>query len=130
MPRRTPDDRFVSLATLDVETGKTYNLRIGRGGRRVGGRLDLPKADTWMIRKAEIVSKTTREQPSVPIGVEVFEDGRFQAGGPSARRLHAPPCYSRAAAGRCGWLGPLLGEFSDTFTVHDAPADSPADSAP
>jgi RNA polymerase sigma factor (sigma-70 family) len=115
---------FVSLATVDVECGKTYNLQIGRSGRRIRGRLEVPKAATSMIRKAEIVSKTSREKRLVPIGVEVFEDGRFEAvdlrpGDYTLRIvLHEPP-----PADACGW-GRLLGEFSHTFTVHDVAVNS------
>src|SRR5271166_1494927 len=62
-----------SLATVDAESGKTYDLKIGRSGRRVTGRLVLPAGVVWMIRKAEIVPKSSLEKRPIPIGVQVFE---------------------------------------------------------
>ena len=45
----------VVRATLDVESGQSFDLKIGTSGRLVTGRLVLPRTDVWMIRKAEIV---------------------------------------------------------------------------
>jgi RNA polymerase sigma factor (sigma-70 family) len=118
---------FVALATLDAESGKTYDLQIGRSGHRITGRLVLPRADVRMIRKAEIISNSSLKNQPVPIGVQVFEDGRFQADdlrpGDYMLRiaLHEPP-----PSDACGW-GRLLGEFSHAFAVHDDAADSHLD---
>ena len=35
---------FINMATIDVESGQTYDLAIGRSGRRVTGRLEIPGA--------------------------------------------------------------------------------------
>ena len=80
-----------------------------------------------MIRKAEIVPKSSMEKRPVPIGVQVFEDGRFRAedlrAGDYILRiaLHEPPPEEA-----CGW-GRLLGEFSHEFTVPDERPMRPLD---
>ncbi len=55
----------VTLATVNVESGKTYNLNIGRSGRRVTGRLQVPDSGVWMVRKAEIVPKSSAQTPGI-----------------------------------------------------------------
>ncbi len=67
----------VVRATIDVEGGRTYGLKIGTSGRLVTGRLVLPRTDVWMIRKAEIVPKGATTKRQIAIGVEVLEEGRF-----------------------------------------------------
>ncbi len=118
----------VVRATLDVESGRSFDLKIGTGGRLVTGRLVLPRTDVWMIRKAEIVPKNARVDRPVAFGVEILEEGRFRAldlkPGDYALRiaLHEPP-----PADSCGW-GRLLSEYQHEFTVPaGAPASDPLD---
>jgi peroxiredoxin/protocatechuate 3,4-dioxygenase beta subunit len=102
---------------LDVESGRSYDLKIGTSGRLATGRLVLPRADVWMIRKAEIVPRDATTGRPVPIGVELLEGGRFRAldlkpGEYTLRiALHEPP-----PANSCGW-GRLLSEYVREFTV-------------
>jgi peroxiredoxin len=107
----------VIRASLDVEPGRSYDLKIGASGRPVSGRLVLPRADTWMVRKAEIVPRDAKRVRSNAIGVEILEGGQFRTldlkpGDYTLRiALHEPP-----PADSCGW-GRLLGEFVHDFTV-------------
>jgi len=107
----------VTRASLDVQSGQSYDLKIGTSGRLVSGRLVLPRVDIWMIRKAEIVPRHAQTQRSAGIGVEVREGGRFRAldlkPGDYALRiaLHEPP-----PGDSCGW-GRLLSEYVHEFTV-------------
>ncbi|QEH31875.1 ECF RNA polymerase sigma factor SigE [Aquisphaera giovannonii] len=119
---------FVSLATIDVESGKAYDLAIGRSGRRVAGRLEIPGDGVWMIRKAEIVAKDSKgKEPMPAIGVEVLQDGRIRAQDlrPGDYRLriaiHEPP-----PADACGW-GRLIASHEHTFTVDGTADDGPLD---
>jgi RNA polymerase sigma factor (sigma-70 family) len=106
----------VSMASLDVDAGRSYHLAIGGSGRPVTGRLVLPANLPWMVRKAVIEPKTTTAKTR-QYGVQVFADGRFRADdiGPGAYRvrisIHEPPPLDA-----CGW-GRLVGEFSREFTV-------------
>ena len=116
----------VIRGTIDVEAGRSYDLKIGASGRLVSGRLTLPRND-WMIRKAEIVPRNTRADRPAKIGVELLEEGRFRAidlqpGDYSLRiALHEPP-----PGDSCGW-GRVLGEYVHDFTV---PAGSTASDPP
>ena len=107
----------VIRASLDVQSGQSYDLKIGTSGRIVSGRLMLPRADIWMIRKAEIVPRHVKTERSVAIGVEILEGGQFRAldlkpGDYTLHiALHEPP-----PADSCGW-GRLLSEYAHEFTV-------------
>ena len=107
----------VVRATIDVEGGRSYGLKIGTSGRLVTGRLVLPHTDVWMIRKAEIVPRNARADRPVAIGVEVLEEGRFRRidlkPGDYVLRiaLHEPPPEDS-----CGW-GRLLSKYQHEFTV-------------
>ncbi len=122
----------VVLATLDVESGRTYDLKIGESGRLVTGRLVLPRVDTWMIRKAEIIPEDATADRPAAIGVELLEEGGFRAmdlgPGDYALRiaLHEPP-----PANSCGW-GRLLGEYTHEFNVPEGAtaSDGPLDLGP
>ena len=94
----------VIRASLDVQSGQSYDLKIGTSGRMVSGRLVLPRADIWMIRKAEIVPRHAKTERSVAIGLEILEGGRFRAG-PQTGRLRLAHRAARAAAGRFLRLG-------------------------
>jgi peroxiredoxin len=113
----------VIRASLDVQSGQSYDLKIGTSGRLVRGRLVLPRADIWMIRKAEIVPRHAETERSPAIGVEILEGGQVRAldlkSGDYALHiaLHEPP-----PGDSCGW-GRLLSEYAHEFTV---PADSAA----
>ena len=87
----------VIRASLDVEGGRSYDLKIGTSGRLVSGRLVLPRAETWMIRKAEIVSKGAKSERSVTVGVEVLEGGRFPRW---TLKLVTTPCGLRCTSRR------------------------------
>jgi peroxiredoxin/protocatechuate 3,4-dioxygenase beta subunit len=114
----------VVRATLDVESGRSYDLQIGASGRPVTGRFVLPKSDIWMIRKAEIVPRGAKTDRPVTVGVELLDGGRIRAldlqPGDYALRiaLHEPP-----PANSCGW-GRLLGEYQHEFTVPAGTAES------
>ena len=116
VPNRT---WFVAAATLDVESGRAYDMKIGRSGRAVAGRLVLPTSDTWMVRKAEIVSQAAKTDRPITTGVEVEHQGRFRAldlaPGDYALRvaLHEPP-----PGDSCGW-GLLLSEYTHRFSVPE-----------
>jgi peroxiredoxin/protocatechuate 3,4-dioxygenase beta subunit len=107
----------VIRASLDVKSGQSYDLKIGTSGRIVTGRLVLPHADTWMIRKAEIVPSHAKSERSLASGLEILEGGQFRAldlkPGDYAMRiaLHEPP-----PGDSCGW-GRLLGQYEHKFTI-------------
>jgi peroxiredoxin/protocatechuate 3,4-dioxygenase beta subunit len=119
----------VIRASLDVQSGESYDLKIGQSGRVIGGRLLLPRADVWMIRKAEIVPRHRKTERPVAIGVEIRDGGQFRAldlePGDYALHiaLHEPPPVDS-----CGW-GRLLGEYRHEFTVPagGAPDDNSLD---
>ena len=52
----------VNMATLDVASGQAYDLKIGERGRRVTGRLAIPTAGGWMIRKASIERRAPKRR--------------------------------------------------------------------
>jgi len=107
----------VIRASLDVQSGQSYDLKIGTSGRIVSGQLALPRAETWMSRKAEIVPTKTKSEQPLAFGIEILEKGRFRAldlkpGDYTLRiALHEPP-----PGDSCGW-GRLLGEYVHEFTV-------------
>jgi peroxiredoxin len=109
----------VIRATVDVEAGRTYDLKIGESGRVVVGRLELPRTDDWMIRKTDLVRKSPKGDRPERFGVELLEEGRFRAidlppGEYSLRiALHEPP-----PGDSCGW-GRVLGEYASEFTVPE-----------
>ena len=119
----------VIRATVEVEAGRAHDLKIGTSGRLVSGRLELPRADDWMIRKAEIVRRDAKAGHPAKIGVELLEGGRFRAmdllpGDYSLRiSLHEPPLGDS-----CGW-GRVLGEYASDFTVVEGStaSDPPLD---
>jgi peroxiredoxin len=117
---------FVNMATIDVESGKSYDLRIGERGRRVTGRLAIPTGGQPMVRKASIEHRASK-LPSPSIGVQVFPDGRFLAqdlspGDYTLRiAMHEPPPENA-----CGW-GRLIASFSREFTVSGTANDVPLD---
>ncbi len=45
---------FVGMASLDAESGRSYDLKIGESGRAISGKLALPLGVAWMIRTASI----------------------------------------------------------------------------
>jgi thiol-disulfide isomerase/thioredoxin len=116
------------MASLDVEAGRSYDLKIGEAGREVAGKLAVPPGSPWMIRRAAIEPAGSKERGgSQPIGVQVSEDGRFRArdlapGDYSLRiDIHEPP-----PGDECGW-GRLIGAFSRSFTVAGGAGDGPLD---
>jgi peroxiredoxin len=119
----------VIRGTVDVEAGRSYDLKIGASGRLVIGRLELPRKDDWMIRKAEVVPRNAKIDRPAKIGVELLGEGRFRAidlppGGYSLRiALHEPP-----PGDSCGW-GRILGEYVHDFTVPErsSASDPPLD---
>jgi peroxiredoxin len=117
----------VNRATLDIQGGQSYELAIGTSGRLVTGQLVLPRADIWMIRKAEIKPRHDETKHAAAIGVEVFPGGRVRAvdlkpGDYTLRiALHEPP-----PGDSCGW-GRLLGEYAREFSV---PSDGRANDGP
>jgi peroxiredoxin/protocatechuate 3,4-dioxygenase beta subunit len=119
----------VIRAAVDVEAGRAYGLKIGESGRVVVGRLELPRSDDWMIRKADLVRKGSKAGRPERFGVELLEEGRFRAidlppGDYSLRfALHEPP-----PGDSCGW-GRVLGEYASEFTVPQGAtaADPPLD---
>jgi RNA polymerase sigma factor (sigma-70 family) len=117
---------YVDMATLDVASGQTYDLRIGERGRLITGRLAIPTDGGWMVRKASI-EPSAPKGPSPPIGVHVLNDGRFRAldlpPGDYALRiaLHEPPPDNA-----CGW-GRLVAAYTRDFTVMGKAGDSPLD---
>ncbi len=117
----------MALATVNVQSGQTYDLAIGRSGRRVTGRLQLPDSGVRMVRKAEIVAKSPGARRPAPIGVHVSDDGRFRAQdlppGDFVLRvaLHEPPPDDA-----CGW-GRLIAAYSREFNVSGGADDSPLD---
>jgi peroxiredoxin len=112
---------------VDVEAGRSYDLKIGTSGRLVSGRLTLPRTDDWMIRKAEVVPRNAKTDRPAKIGVELLEEGYFRAidlqPGDYALRiaLHEPPPPES-----CGW-GRVLSEYAHDFTV---PAGATASDPP
>jgi peroxiredoxin/protocatechuate 3,4-dioxygenase beta subunit len=119
----------VIRGTVEVEAGRSYDLKIGASGRLVSGRLDLPREDDWMIRKAEIVPRNSKIDRPAKIGVELLEEGRVRAidlppGDYSLRiALHEPP-----PGDSFGW-GRILGEYVHDFTVPEGSgaSDPPLD---
>ena len=119
----------VIRATVDVEPGRTYDLKIGESGRVIVGRLELPRTDDWMIRKTDLVRKVAKGGRPERFGVELLEEGRFRAidlppGEFSLRiALHEPP-----PGDSCGW-GSVLGEYASEFVVPEGAtsADPPLD---
>jgi len=116
----------VDLATLDVASGRAYDLKIGEQGRQVTGRLAFPTAGGWMVRKASIEPRPSKgSSPSV--GVQVFHDRRFRAldlpPGDYVLRIaiHEPPPDDA-----CGW-GRLIAAYSRDVAVSGQAADSPLD---
>lgn len=117
---------FISLATIEVEGGRSYDLRIGQRGRPVVGRLAVPGPGDWLVREASI-------QPRGPagwrptVGVRVFPDGRFRAedleAGDHVLRIDV---HEQPANDACGW-GRLIGSFARKFTVTGSAADGPLD---
>ncbi len=118
---------LVAMATVDVESGKTYELKIGRSGRRITGRLQVPDSGVWMVRKAEIVAKSSGARRPAPIGFHISDDGRFRAQDlPPGDHilwiaLHEPPPDDA-----CGW-GRLIAAYSREFNVTGGADDSPLD---
>ncbi len=117
---------FLPMATLEVEAGRTYDLKVGESGRTIAGKLALPPSSPWMIRKASIEPVGSKDRaPSR--GVRVLEDGRFRAwdltpGDYSLKvDVHEPP-----PGDECGW-GRLIGSFSRSFTVNGGTSDGPLD---
>ncbi|WP_406699852.1 carboxypeptidase regulatory-like domain-containing protein [Singulisphaera sp. Ch08] len=117
----------VIRGTVDVEAGRSYDLKIGASGRLVSGQLTLPRTDDWMIRKAEIVPRNARTDWPAKIGIELLEEGHFHAidlpPGDYALRiaLHEPPPPES-----CGW-GRVLSEYIHDFSV---PAGATASDPP
>jgi len=53
--------RYLYLtAALDVASGQAYDLKIGEQGRQVTGRLAIPTAGGWMVRKASIEPRASK----------------------------------------------------------------------
>jgi len=117
---------FVNMATVDIASGKTYELKIGEHGRQVTGRLAIPTAGGWMVRKASIEARASKGA-SPSFGIQVFHDGRFRAldlpPGDYVLRIaiHEPPPDNA-----CGW-GRLIAAYSRDFAVSGKAADRPLD---
>ena len=117
---------FVSMATVDVESGKALDLKIGESGRRVTGRLAIPRSSAWMVRQESIEPRASKGQ-SRSAGVQVFSDGRFQAldlrPGDHVLQItiHEPPPENA-----CGW-GRMIAAYTHSFSVSGGPADAPLD---
>ena len=117
---------FVSMATIDAEGGRTYDLKIGDHGRPVIGRLATPAPGEWLVRKASIEPKVSKGKPP-SIGVRVFEDGRFRAedleAGDYVLRVDV---HEQPPDDACGW-GRLIGAFTHEFSVNGKAGDGPLD---
>ena len=117
---------FVSMATFDVESGKTLDLKIGELGRRVTGRLAIPRPSAWMVRKASIEPSASKGQ-SRSVGVHLFSDGRFEAFDLAPGdyllqiKIHEPPPENA-----CGW-GRMIAAYTHAFRVSGGPNDAPLD---
>ena len=117
---------FVKMATIDAESGRSLDLRIGDNGRPVTGRLAVPARGEWLVRKASIEPKVSKRR-SPSIGVQVFEDGRFRAedleAGEYVLRVDA---HEQPPNDACGW-GPLIAAFTHDFRVRGQAGDGPLD---
>ncbi len=117
---------FVSLATVDVKDGRSYDLRIGERGRPVIGRLAVPGSGQWLVREASIKTRGSTGR-SHAVGVRVFPDGRFRAedleAGDHVLRIDV---HEQPANDACGW-GRLIGSFTRDFAVTGSAADGPLD---
>jgi peroxiredoxin len=117
---------LVSLATVEVEGGRSYDLRIGQRGRPVVGRLAIPRPGEWLIREASIQPRGPAGRPHA-VGVRIFPDGRFRAedlkAGDHVLRIDV---HEQPANDACGWAR-LIGLFSREFTVRGSAADGPLD---
>jgi peroxiredoxin len=120
---------FVSMASIDLAEGRSYDLTIGGRGRPVTGRLVLPANVPWMVRDAMIERKGAAGEP-VRLGVNVWPDGRIQAENvePGQYKLrigiHEPPPDET-----CGW-GRLVADYVREFTIAAIPggvSDDPLD---
>ncbi len=113
----------VPMATIDVEPGRSYSLRIGESGRLVTGKLEIPTNQNTMVRKASIEPNGR----ALSYGVEVLEKGRFRAldlpPGTYTMKiaLHEPP-HPNA----CGW-GRLIAAYEREFSVSGSFEDPPLD---
>jgi peroxiredoxin/protocatechuate 3,4-dioxygenase beta subunit len=117
---------FVNMATIDVESGRGYNFKIGDSGRAVTGRLAIPGRGEWLVRKASIEPRFSKGKlPS--IGVRVFDDGRFRAEdlavGEYVLRVDV---HEQPPDDACGW-GRLIGAFTHEFSVNGKAGDVPVD---
>ncbi len=117
---------YVPVATIDVEPGRSYSLRIGESGRMVTGNLQIPENVHAMVRKASIELKAPKGRES-SYGVELMEKGRFRAldlppGTYSMKiALHEPP-----PPDACGW-GRLIAAYEREFSVSGSFEDPPLD---
>ncbi len=117
---------FVSMATIDVESGKTLDLKIGELGRRVTGRLAKPPSSAWMVRKASIEPGDSKGQ-SRSAGVQVFSDGRFEALDlPPGDHLLEIKIHEPPPENACGW-GRLIAAYTHSFRVSGEPGETPLD---
>jgi peroxiredoxin len=117
---------FVSLATVEVESGRSYDLRIGQRGCPVIGRLAVPGSGEWLVREASIKPRRPAGRPHAA-GVRVFPDGRFRAEDIEAgdHVLHID-VHEQPANDACGW-GRLIGSFARDFAVTGNAVVGPLD---
>ncbi len=80
---------FVSLATVDVEGGRSYDLRIGERGRPVIGRLAVPGSGNWLVRVASIRTRRATGRPHA-VGVRRLPGRPLPRRGPGGGRSRAP----------------------------------------
>ena len=115
---------FVSLATVEVEGGRSYALSIGQRGRPVVGRLAVPGSGEWLVREASIQPRRPAERRHA-VGVRVFSDGRFRAEDLEAgNHVLRIDIHEQPAIDACGW-GRLIGSFTQEFTVTGSAAEGP-----
>ena len=116
---------LVNLATLDIEAGHSYTLKIGERGRPVTGRLAIPKSSDWLVREATIRRKGS-DGRSIATGIRVFPDGRFRAEDLEAGNHTCIDVHEQPPADTCGW-GRFIAAFTHDFAADGRPGDGPHD---
>ena len=79
MPNGVSRITWITLGSLEVAEGQSYEMKIGGSGRPVIGRIVIPPNVPWMERRAEIERKGAVGGKLTELGVEVGAGGRFRA---------------------------------------------------